>query len=99
MAGVIFSSEAEQDLGTIGDYIARDNPGRAVSFLIELRTACQLLSEAHLRFSALQGFESKRYRRRIHGRYAIIYLAESDRVLIVRIMATEMDINEVFAEH
>lgn len=29
---------AEQDLEAIGDYIARDNPRRALSFVHELRT-------------------------------------------------------------
>lgn len=30
---VHLSAEAEYDLETIGDYIARDNPGRAITFL------------------------------------------------------------------
>jgi toxin ParE1/3/4 len=35
-----FSPKAESDLEEIGDYIARDNPVRALTFLDELRAAC-----------------------------------------------------------
>jgi plasmid stabilization system protein ParE len=34
------SPRAARDLEDIGDYIARDNPARAVSFISELRLAC-----------------------------------------------------------
>lgn len=37
--------DAEADLEGIGDFIARDNPRRALSFVQELRTACLGLSE------------------------------------------------------
>ena len=35
---------AEQDLEAIGDYIARDNPARAVTFVRELRDHCQRIA-------------------------------------------------------
>ena len=37
---VHLTAEAEYDLETISDYIARDNPARALSFLQELRSKC-----------------------------------------------------------
>jgi toxin ParE1/3/4 len=37
---LVFSPRAEADLEEIGDYIARDNPARAISFLDELRAHC-----------------------------------------------------------
>lgn len=36
----IFSILAERDLEEIGDYIARDNPTRAVSFIQGIRDQC-----------------------------------------------------------
>ena len=36
---------AEEDLESIADYIAEDNPSRAVTFVQELREKCQLLAE------------------------------------------------------
>lgn len=38
-----FLPQAERDLEAIGDYIARDNPRRALSFLQELRAQCRKL--------------------------------------------------------
>ncbi|MGD7268361.1 type II toxin-antitoxin system RelE/ParE family toxin, partial [Ralstonia pseudosolanacearum] len=34
---------AEQDLESIADYIAQDNPARAVTFVRDLREQCQRL--------------------------------------------------------
>jgi toxin ParE1/3/4 len=36
----VFSPLAEFDLEEIGDYIARDNPARAVSFIRDIREKC-----------------------------------------------------------
>ncbi len=36
----IFSGHAEQDLEENADYIAQDNPSRALSFIDEIRTRC-----------------------------------------------------------
>ncbi len=50
---VHLSAEAEQDLQdleTIVDYIARDNPLRAISFLRELREKCLGLVDLPERF-------------------------------------------------
>jgi toxin ParE1/3/4 len=40
-----FSRRAEADLEEIADYIARDSPTRAASFVQELRARCRQLSE------------------------------------------------------
>ncbi len=40
MKPVVFSPKAERDLEDIADYIAADNPGRAASFVRELRERC-----------------------------------------------------------
>jgi toxin ParE1/3/4 len=40
---VVFSPEAAGDLEAIADYIAADNPRRALSFIKEIRRRCQLL--------------------------------------------------------
>ena len=38
-----FSRQAEIDIEEIGDFIARDNPARAVSYIQELRAKCEQL--------------------------------------------------------
>ena len=42
---VEFTLAAEADLEQIGDYIARDNPARALSFVRELARSCLELAE------------------------------------------------------
>ena len=42
---VEITAEAEADLEAIGDYIARDNPARAVSFVRELGRSCMDLAD------------------------------------------------------
>ena len=42
---VLITAEAEADLESIGDYIARDNPVRALSFVRELYQLCLDIAE------------------------------------------------------
>ena len=52
-----FSSEAENDLEHIADYIARDDPQRALSFVRELRSKCERLLNAPHSFAFVPRFE------------------------------------------
>ena len=46
MPRLVLSPRAQLDLEEIEDYIARDNPARAMSFLDELKAHCKRISEA-----------------------------------------------------
>ena len=46
--GVLFTPLAETDLEDIGDYIAQDNPARALSFIQEIRAQCQKIGKSPL---------------------------------------------------
>jgi plasmid stabilization system protein ParE len=65
--------DAEADLEDIGDYIARDNPLRAHTFVTELRTLCMDLADMPLSFPLVPKYESHGVRVRVHGRYNIFY--------------------------
>jgi toxin ParE1/3/4 len=39
-----FTPQAEIDLEEVGDYIALDNPARAVSFIREIRQHCERIA-------------------------------------------------------
>ena len=88
---VHLSAEAEQDLETIGDHIAQDNPGRARSFLRELREKCLSLSDHPERFPLVPRFEGVGVRRRGHGNYLIFYRVEADKVVIIHILHGAQD--------
>jgi toxin ParE1/3/4 len=50
--GIRFAPLAMADLEGIGDFIARDNPSRAYSFVRELRKQCGKISDSPLRHRA-----------------------------------------------
>ena len=82
---VVFSRKAEIGLAAIGDYIAKDNPRRAASFVRELREAARALVERPSAFALTPGFEAVGLRRRPYRDDLIFYVAETDRVVIVHI--------------
>ena len=43
-----FTARAEADLESIGDYIAKDNPLRAVTFIQEVRKRCYDIAKTPL---------------------------------------------------
>lgn len=81
-----FSDEAEQDLEQIADYIARDNPRRALSFILELRGRCEELLDTPNGFAIVPRYERYDIRRRVHGNYLIFYRVETAKVVIVHIL-------------
>jgi len=89
-----FSPMAELDLEEIADFIARDNPRRALSFIRELRERCQKITwfpEAiQLRPALGEGIRLVPY-----GRYVICYTIRSGEVRIERILAGERNLPDL----
>lgn len=92
---VHLSAEAEHDLETIGDYIARDNPARASSFLRELRLKCLGLADMPERFPLVPRYEATGVRRRGHGDYLIFYRVEAEKVIIIHILHGAQNYNTI----
>lgn len=88
---VHLAAEAESDLEGIGDYIARDNPVRALSFVRELREKCLSLSVTPLAFPLVPRFETHAVRRRVHGNYLVFYRVEARRVVVLHVLHGAMD--------
>ena len=83
---VEFSSEAKADLRAVGDYIARDNPRRAASFIRELRDVARRLGDTPHAYPTLPRYQHLGLRRRPWHDYLILYRVEEDRVLIVHVI-------------
>jgi plasmid stabilization system protein ParE len=81
-----FSSEAENDLEQIADYIAQDDPRRALSFVQELRSKCEGLLDAPNSFVFVPRFDHHGIRRRVYGNYLIFYRVEPEKVVIIHIL-------------
>ena len=83
---VRLSSEARQDLFAIGDYIARDNPTRAQSFVAELAAKCASLGEMPKAYPLVPRYAQKGIRRRVHGNYQIFYRADDTEIVVIRVL-------------
>jgi toxin ParE1/3/4 len=82
---LVFSPRAEADLEGIGDYIARDNPARAISFLDELRAHCDRIAATPGSYPAREDLAAG-LRMAAHGRYLILFGTNRDGVRIERIL-------------
>jgi plasmid stabilization system protein ParE len=83
---VRLSSEARQDLMAIGDYIARDNPSSARSFVKALTDRCASLADMPLGYPIVPRYEAKGVRRCVHSNYQIFYRVDGDQVFVVRVL-------------
>jgi toxin ParE1/3/4 len=91
MTPVIFSVMAEEDLEAVADYIAVDNPRRAISFVQELRKQCMDLSRfpnSHTRFPEL----GREARIMPYKNYVVLYRVLDKSVIIERIINGARDI-------
>ncbi|MFI5013564.1 MAG: type II toxin-antitoxin system RelE/ParE family toxin [Hyphomicrobiales bacterium] len=83
---LVVTAEAEADLESIGDHIAQRNPGRAVSFIRELRDVCGSILAAPNGYPLVRKYEGSGIRRRPHGNYLIFYRATDAAVEIIAIL-------------
>jgi toxin ParE1/3/4 len=80
---VRLTEEAEGDLERIADYIAQDNPHRALSFILELRDRCMSLASMHSMFPYAPRYERYGIRQRIYENYRIFYRIRAEQVVII----------------
>ena len=95
---VEFSDEAEGDLERIADYIAKDSPRRALTFIQELRGKCEALAATPQGFPLVPRYEQHGIRRRVHGNYLIFYRIEDERVVIIHVLQGARDYTTILFE-
>ena len=88
-----FSSRARADLVAIADFIAADNPVRALSFVDEIEARFRRLCHMPQRGERVRGRPG--IRRIVHGRYLIFYRAEEERLVILAVLGGEMDLESI----
>lgn len=90
-----FTPLAEHDLEAIADYIAADNPVRALGFVRKLREQCRRIAlnppGYRLRPELGEGIRSC-----AHGHYVIFFESAADTLLVVRILHGARDIPALF---
>ena len=88
---VRFTTEAVADLRLISDYIAKENPPRALSFIDELEQKCLTIATTPRAFPLVPRYERYGIRRRLHDSYLIFYRVELEHVVILHILHGAMD--------
>ena len=91
----VFTPLAESDLEAIGDYIARDNPRRALTFIQELRRRCEQIADMP-RAAALRPELGAGVRVVTFGRYLICYAERDGQVVIERIVHGARSLRNLF---
>lgn len=69
---LVLSPRAAADLEEIADYIARNNPARAASFIAELEAKCRAIAEMPELYPARPDL-APGLRMAVHGRYLVLY--------------------------
>ena len=83
---VVISEAAEADIEAIGDWIAQENPTRALTFAQELRQRCQTLSDMPRGYPLVPRYEHTGVRRRLHGNYLIFYRIVGKRIQVLHVL-------------
>lgn len=94
---VEISPLGERDPEAIGDYIAEDNPRRALSFVAELRATCAEIARTPQAFRARPEL-GVGLRSCARGSYVIFFTASKTRLSIVRVLHGAMDIEAQFTD-
>ena len=83
---VVFTTEAVTDLENIDEFIARNNPRRAVSFLAELIDKARDLAGMAEAFPLVPRYAHLGIRRRPYGNYLIFYRIEIDEISVIHVL-------------
>ena len=91
MAKLVILPAARADLIEIGDFIALDNPPRAVSFVAEIEAKIVEIGERPGSFQKRDDLHPG-LRHAPHGRYLIIFIESDEEVQIVRVLQGARDL-------
>lgn len=95
---IVFTQTARADLEDIGDYVAQDNPRRALRFVRELRATVLELAQNPRAFPPVPRRERCKIRCCPISHYPIFYCIEANRLVIVPILHGARDEPLLFPE-
>ena len=92
---VEFSDYIESDLDAIAEYIAVDNPRRAVTFIQEIRVAIHCIGQGPQLYQ-LRPDIGEEARLAVAGRYVILFWIDDDVVRIERVVQGNRLLPKIF---
>jgi toxin ParE1/3/4 len=85
---LVFTLAARADLRSISEFIAENNPRRAMTFIDELEQHCSTLAARPRAHPVLLGHESSGVRKAVHRNYLIFYREVESTVEILHASCT-----------
>jgi toxin ParE1/3/4 len=85
VSGYRLRPKAVEDLETIADFIAADNPARAVAFVDDLIDVCSRIAEQPRAFQRRDDL-AEGLRQAVHRRYLIVFTVDDSGVVIERVV-------------
>ena len=92
---VVLTGAAYDDLLRIGQFIKRDSPARATTFVAELHARCRRVGTMPKAFPLVPGHEDEGIRRRPYRDYLIFYRVGPSAVEILHILHGAQDYDAV----
>jgi toxin ParE1/3/4 len=92
---VLFSPRARIDLQEIGDWIARDSPRRALSFVAELGRDAEAIGHSPEAFPRREDLHPG-LRMAVHRPYLIFFTTDGEVVRIERVLHGARDLPQIF---
>ena len=94
MATLMFAPTARLDLSDIFDYIARDRPLAAASWVDTMEQKCKLIATTPA-FGETRPEYGANIRSSVVGRYVVFYRAIDDGIEVIRIIPGDRDIRSL----
>ena len=95
MSRVRLSQRAIADLDEIGDYIARDNPDRAATFVDELEDACRRIADGPQAYP-LRSDLAPDVRMAVHTNYLIFFRVLPNEIRVERVLHGARDLRRLW---
>ena len=86
-----FSMLARNDLISIGEWIAKENPEHAIDYVLEIETSCRRLIDFPLTGEKIGRYQKEHVRRKVHGDYVVLYAIREETILIIRVIHGAQD--------
>ncbi len=90
-----FSRLARNDLVSIGEWIAKGNPVRAVEYVFEIEAACKILIDFPLTGEKIGRYLKEDIRRKVHASHVVLYTIRKETVFVVRVMHSAQDYSRI----
>ncbi len=92
---VVITDEALDDLAKIGREIAKDNPTRSRTFLMELHDRCVQLAAMPRAYPLIPRKEQAGIRRRVYGNYLIFYRISDTTIEVLHVIHGARDYEKI----